>query len=179
MSIHLMAALFILMITNHFLGSFKGTCQEHFQTKRFMEGIRKITTIAIGYGIIAFIAYLAKDVIDEIEYISGLLLKPIAEYFLKLIDNVQGLIQEATFKREKSEEGTCKLAQAYRFTAIDYFCIIVLSGYSGVIAYDTFLTFVSKGGNVEGLIIYLLSSIVGVAIASVICFFVKKKIDKK
>ncbi len=94
MSIKLYAVLLGLMLANQIVGTSYGSFKEGFKKEKLGYGLWKLFTAAIGYAAIAFAAHFANEYIKGIEYLSGILLDPIARYFLDVVDKLKTLINE-------------------------------------------------------------------------------------
>ncbi len=96
MSIQLIGILVILMLANQVIGTGYGSWKSGFSSALFFRGIRKILLLFVGYGAIALAARFAADYIPDMEYLSGILLEPIAKYFIKVCDALKQLLNEST-----------------------------------------------------------------------------------
>ena len=94
MSIKLIAVLAVLMVANQIVGISYGAFKEGFSGKKLRFGLWKLFTALCGYAAIAFAAYYANDYIKGIEYVSGILLEPIAKYFLNVVEKLKLLVSE-------------------------------------------------------------------------------------
>lgn len=94
MSIKLIAVLAVLMLANQVIGISYGAFKDGFSWNKLKYGVWKMFTALLGYAAIAFAAYFANDYIKGIDYVSGILLEPIALYFLNVIDKLKQLINE-------------------------------------------------------------------------------------
>jgi len=95
MSIRLILVLFVLMFVNQCVGVSYGAFREGFRRDKFEAGIWRYATVLAGYAAIALTVYLARDTVEGIEYVSGLLLEPIARYFLKLVQKLKKIVEHA------------------------------------------------------------------------------------
>ncbi|MGI5984910.1 MAG: hypothetical protein GXY01_10590 [Clostridiales bacterium] len=104
MSIKLIAVLFVLMIANQLVGISYGAFKDGFSWSKLKYGAWKLLTTLGGYAAIAFAAHYANDYINGIEYISGILLEPIAKYFLNVVEKLKQIMNEdiSTVIRNKS-----------------------------------------------------------------------------
>lgn len=84
------------MGANQAIGTGYGWWKSGFNGQLFLKGIYKIALLAIGYGAIAFTAENASEAIPQMEYLSGILLEPIARYFIKVCDALKNLLNEST-----------------------------------------------------------------------------------
>ena len=96
MSFQLVAILVVLMAANQIIGTGYGSWKSGFNSDLFFKGIKKIALLFIGYGAIALAAHFAADAIPKAEYLSGILLEPIAKYFTKVCDSLKRLLNEPT-----------------------------------------------------------------------------------
>lgn len=85
-----------LMTVNQIMGTTYGTWKEGFQKEKFEIGLYKMAILCIGYGAVALTALLAGEYIPGAEYVSGLLLDPIARYFTKLVTDLRCMVNEKT-----------------------------------------------------------------------------------
>ena len=95
MSLKLTAVLAILMITNQVIGTTYGSWKEGFQKDLLWKGIWKIVCLAIGYGALAFAAHYASQYVPSAEYLSGILMEPIAKYFSKICESLRRLLDDS------------------------------------------------------------------------------------
>ena len=105
MSITLIITLIVLMIVNQVLGSAYGAWKNGFSKDLFWKGVKKIAYLGIGYGALAFAAHFAAEYIPATEYISGILIEPIAKYFSKICESLRGLLSDSPsdyIKKEKA-----------------------------------------------------------------------------
>lgn len=111
MSVILFLTLCVLMVANQMIGIANGWYRDGFSIHKMICGFQKYGIILLGYGAIAFTAFFAGKYIPEMEYISGLLLEPIAKYFIKLLnrlrvvlnDNIEDVIEhKRAAKRNKN-----------------------------------------------------------------------------
>ena len=96
MSIELIMVLIVLVVVNQIIGTGYGSWKSGFSSELFFRGIKKITLLLLGYGAIALTAHFAADYIPKVEYLSGILLEPIAKYFTKICDALKSLLNEST-----------------------------------------------------------------------------------
>ena len=96
MSIQLIFVLVVLMTANQVIGTGYGSWKSGFNSDLFFRGIKKIILLLIGYGSIALTVHFAADYIPNVEYLSGILLEPIAKYFTKVCDALRQLLNEST-----------------------------------------------------------------------------------
>jgi hypothetical protein len=96
MSIRLIVVLFVLMFVNQCVGVSYGAFREGFRRDKLDAGLWRYATVLAGYAAIALTVWLAKDTVDGIEYLSGLLLEPIAHYFLKLVRKLKRIVENET-----------------------------------------------------------------------------------
>lgn len=96
MSMQLVGILVILMLANQAIGTGYGSWKSGFSSDLFFRGVRKIFLLFIGYGAIALAAHFAADYIPDMEYLSGILLEPIAKYFIKVCDALKQLLSESS-----------------------------------------------------------------------------------
>ena len=74
MSIRLIFILFILMFVNQCIGASYGAFREGFQKKKLLAGLWRYATVLAGYAAIALTVHLARNALDGIEYVSGILM---------------------------------------------------------------------------------------------------------
>jgi len=101
MSLQLIIILLVLMTANQIIGTGYGSWRSGFDSDLFFRGVKKVILLLIGYGAIALAVHFAADAIPKAEYLSGILLEPIAKYFLKICDSLKQLLNEST-KQENS-----------------------------------------------------------------------------
>lgn len=94
MSLQLILILVVLMAANQIIGTGYGSWKSGFNKALFWRGVKKIFLLFIGYGAIALAARFAADYIPKAEYLSGILLEPIAKYFTKVCDSLKRLLNE-------------------------------------------------------------------------------------
>jgi len=100
-SMVLLLILCALMVINQVIGISNGWYREGFSLTKMVCGFQKYGIILIGYAAIALIAFFGGKAIPQLEYLSGLLLEPIARYFSKLVgrltkvlgDDIEDVIQ--------------------------------------------------------------------------------------
>lgn len=96
MSLQLIVILLVLMAANQIIGTGYGSWKSGFSSELFFKGVKKVLLLLVGYGAIALAAHFAADVIPKAEYLSGILLEPIAKYFTKVCDSLKQLLNEPT-----------------------------------------------------------------------------------
>lgn len=96
MSLQLIFILVVLMAANQIIGTGYGSWKSGFSSDLFFKGVKKIFLLFVGYGAIALAAHFAADAIPKAEYLSGILLEPIAKYFTKVCDSLKQLLNEST-----------------------------------------------------------------------------------
>ncbi len=104
MSLLLMFLLFVLLFVNYVIGFVRGIVLEGFDMQKFKQGGIHYLLVAFGFGALACFAFFAGKKFEGFEYLSGILLDPIARYFVKLLDTLREFL-EITFckKKEKNE----------------------------------------------------------------------------
>ena len=95
MSFKLIFVLIALMLVNQIIGTGYGSWKDGFNKQVFFKGLMKIIYLLLGYGVIALTIHLAAEVVPQAEYLSGILLEPIAKYFTKVCDSLKGLLNES------------------------------------------------------------------------------------
>ncbi len=95
MSIILFIVLCVLMVANQMIGIANGWYRDGFSIHKMVCGLQKYGIILLGYGAIAFTAFFAGRYIPQMEYISGLLLEPIARYFIKLLNRLRIVLNDS------------------------------------------------------------------------------------
>lgn len=122
MSIKLIGVLTVLMLVNHVVGTSYGAFKDGFDRRKFAYGTWKFLTVLGGYAAIAFAAYYANDYIKGIEYISGILLEPIARYFVNVIDKLKELVNEnvgaAVMEKSFREKASSEAAEYFTLHSI-------------------------------------------------------------
>lgn len=96
MSLQLIFILVVLMAANQIIGTGYGSWKSGFNSDLFFKGFKKIFLLFVGYGAIALAAHFAADALPKAEYLSGILLEPIAKYFTKVCDSLKQLLNEST-----------------------------------------------------------------------------------
>ena len=96
MSLELLAVLLVLMTVNQLLGTGYGSWKSGFDKNLFVRGLKKIGLLLLGYGALAFATHFAGAYVPSVEYLSGILLEPIARYFTKICDSLRNLLNEST-----------------------------------------------------------------------------------
>jgi len=96
MSLELLAVLVVLMAVNQALGTGYGSWKDGFNKPLFWRGLKKIGLLLLGYGALAFATHFAGAYVPTAEYLSGILLEPIARYFTKICDALRNLLNEPT-----------------------------------------------------------------------------------
>lgn len=91
-SFRLVGILFILMIANQLVGTSYGAIVEGFKAEKLKVGLWKTFTTFLGYAVIVIAANYTDNYIPGSEYLSGILLEPIAGYFSKIIEKLKVLI---------------------------------------------------------------------------------------
>lgn len=92
MSVKLMIALAVLLFTNQLLGTLSGSWKDGYNKALFVKGLKKIGIIALGYGALGFVSWLAGKYVPSAEYLSGLLIEPISKYFSKICETLRGML---------------------------------------------------------------------------------------
>lgn len=95
MSIKLIAVLVVLMIVNQIVGTTYGSWKRGFQKDLLWKGLWKIFCLALGYGALAFAAHYASQYVPSAEYLSGILIEPIAKYFSKICESLRHLLDDS------------------------------------------------------------------------------------
>lgn len=98
MSLELLAVLLVLMAVNQLLGTGYGSWKSGFDKALFVRGLKKVGLLLLGYGALAFATHFAGSYVPSVEYLSGILLEPIARYFTKICDSLRNLLNEPTEK---------------------------------------------------------------------------------
>ncbi|WP_297981540.1 hypothetical protein [uncultured Oscillibacter sp.] len=100
MSFQLIFILVVLMTANQIIGTGYGSWKSGFDSDLFFRDIKKIFLLLVGYGTIALAVHFAADYIPKVEYLSGILLEPIAKYFTKVCDSLKRLLDESSVSRD-------------------------------------------------------------------------------
>ena len=98
MSIKLIIVLVVLMAVNQIVGTSYGTWKDGFSKDKLLSGLWKIGSLALGYGALAFAAHFAAQYIPSAEYVSGILVEPIAKYFSKICESLRCLLSDSVTK---------------------------------------------------------------------------------
>ena len=93
------------MIANQLIGTGYGAWTSGFNKDKFFAGLYKIGTLAVGFGVLAISAHFAGNYVEGLEYISGLLLEPIAMYFTKLTRNLKDMIVGSSSESAIAKKG--------------------------------------------------------------------------
>lgn len=93
-SIVLLLILCALMLINQVIGISNGWYREGFSLTKMVCGFQKYGIILVGYAAIALIAFFGGKSIPQLEYLSGLLLEPIARYFAKLVGRLTKVLND-------------------------------------------------------------------------------------
>lgn len=94
MSIQLIVVLIVLMFVNQIIGTGYGSWKEGFKIALFCAGIKKVFLLFLGYGALALASHYASEYVPSAEYISGILIEPIARYFIKICESLRNIINE-------------------------------------------------------------------------------------
>lgn len=100
MSFQLIFILVVLMTANQIIGTGYGSWKSGFDSDLFFRDIKKIFLLLVGYGTIALAVHFAADYIPKVEYLSGILLEPIAKYFTKVCDSLKRLLDESSVSED-------------------------------------------------------------------------------
>lgn len=84
------------MAANQIIGTGYGSWKSGFDWDLFLRGVEKVVLLLVGYGAIALVVHFAADYIPKVEYLSGILLEPIARYFTKVCESPKQLLNEPT-----------------------------------------------------------------------------------
>ncbi len=98
MSIILIIVLLVLMGVNQIIGTTYGSWKNGFKKELLWAGLLKIGYLAIGYGALAFAAHFASQYVPAAEYLSGILVEPIAKYFSKICESLRKLLDDSVEK---------------------------------------------------------------------------------
>jgi len=94
MSIALFLVLCGMMVANQIIGIANGWYREGFSLRKMVAGFQKYGIILFGYGIIAAASYILGNFFPKAEIISGILLDPIAKYFVKLLNRLRNVVSD-------------------------------------------------------------------------------------
>lgn len=95
MSLTLIAVLVVLMVVNQVVGTSYGAWKNGFKWSLLWAGLWKIGSLAIGYGALALAAHFASEYVPATEYLSGILVEPIAKYFSKICESLRKLLSDS------------------------------------------------------------------------------------
>lgn len=95
MSMKLIVVLLILMGVNQVIGTGYGTWKKGFQKDLLWKGIWKIGCLGLGYSALAIAAKYALNYVPSAEYLSGILIEPIAKYFSKICESLRRLLDDS------------------------------------------------------------------------------------
>lgn len=104
MSISLIFVLLFLMLTNQIIGTTYGSWKNGFSKELLGKGLLKILYLALGYSALAFAAHFASEYVPAAEYISGILIEPIAKYFSKICESLRMLLSDSASDVIKSSK---------------------------------------------------------------------------
>lgn len=91
-SFKMVGILFILMAANQLVGTSYGAIVEGFKADKLKVGLWKMFTTFLGYAVIVISVNYAENYVQGSQYLSGILLEPIASYFNKIIEKLKTLI---------------------------------------------------------------------------------------
>ncbi len=94
MSIALFMVLCGMMVANQIIGIANGWYREGFSLRKMVAGFQKYGIILFGYGMIAAASYVLGNYFPKAEIISGILLDPIAKYFVKLLNRLRNVVSD-------------------------------------------------------------------------------------
>lgn len=95
-SIKLFIVLIVLMLANQCLGTAYGAWKDKFHRDYFLKGLGKILRLFFCYGAVTLAAEFAGEYIPNSEYLSGILLEPIAKYYSKICRSMRDLLNDST-----------------------------------------------------------------------------------
>ncbi len=111
MSLNLLFIMTALLLADYVVGLLYEIWNEGFDKTKWIKGAQRYFLIFVGYGALALIAHLSSYYFEEMQYLSGLLLEPIARYFVSLLDRLKGLFlaeqensAEKKIKNQKAQE---------------------------------------------------------------------------
>ena len=102
MVLSLLYLLAILIVVNFVIGCLRGIWNEGFKKDKFFKGLITYALILLGFAAIDLFAYAAGQKIQGFVYLAGILLDPIARYFVKLLDTLRELL-DYVFGKKSSE----------------------------------------------------------------------------
>jgi len=105
MSLQLILVLAVLMVVNQIIGTSYGSWKNGFSKKLLVAGLLKIFYLFLGYGALALAARFAAQYVPSAEYLSGILVEPIAKYFSKICQSLRQLLDDSVTERVKQKEG--------------------------------------------------------------------------
>lgn len=111
MSIKLMIVLLVLVGVNQAIGTTYGWWKEGFDKTCFLSGLYKIGILLLGYGALAFAAYYAAEYVPSAEYVSGILIEPIARYFTKICEKLRSMLAEPAKKSKQKDAASDDLTK--------------------------------------------------------------------
>lgn len=107
-SIKLFLVLIALLLTNQLLGTAYGSWKDKFNRDYFLTGLGKILRLCCCYGAVTLAAKFAGDYVPNSEYLSGILLEPIAKYYSKICKSMRDLLNDSVqvvYKSKTNEQG--------------------------------------------------------------------------
>lgn len=104
MCLTLICVLLILMGVNQIIGTTYGSWKAGFKKELLYTGLLKIFYLAIGYGALAFAAHFASQYVPAAEYLSGILIEPIAKYFSKICESLRKLLADSVTETAVQKE---------------------------------------------------------------------------
>lgn len=105
MSLNLLFIMTGFLLADYMVGLLHGIWNEGFDKGKCIKGAQRYFLIFAGYGALALIAHLSSYRFEEMKYLSGLLLEPIARHFVRLIDRLKSLfsVEQENLKAIQSE----------------------------------------------------------------------------
>ncbi len=100
MSLNLLFIMTALLLADYVVGLLYGIWNGGFDKEKCIKGAQRYFLIFAGYGALALIAHLSSYRFEGMQYLSGLLLEPIARHFVRLLDRLKALFAA---ERENSE----------------------------------------------------------------------------
>ncbi len=106
MSLNLLLVMAVFIVTDFVVELLDDTWKEGFQKEKCIKGAERRALVLIGYSAFALIAYFAGQKASAMEYLSGLLLEPIARYFVSLLNRLRGFIvkEQETYQSQPEPE---------------------------------------------------------------------------
>jgi len=118
MSLNLLFIMTALLLTDYAVGLLYGIWNGGFDKEKCIRGAQRYFLIFAGYGALALIAHLSSYRFEGMQYLSGLLLEPIARYFVRLLDRLKGLFSAERENSAEKQAGNQRAQEALAETIV-------------------------------------------------------------